>query len=132
MRISIERLEERYPSGKLPVFVFFGFFILYLILHFALELGTGICWFRAITGINCPTCGLSRSMVSLLQGRLLQSLAYNPFMLIFTLFIFLQQTSTVTLKRRLSIQSSAKERMLLGILLLLLFLGNWAYVILYV
>lgn len=41
------------------------------------------CPFRAILGIPCPGCGMTRALVCLLHGDLKSSLYYHP-MLIFT------------------------------------------------
>ena len=38
-----------------------------------------VCWFRFSTGIPCAGCGLTRSVVLLLHGRLGASLAIHPF-----------------------------------------------------
>ena len=35
------------------------------------------CLLHAITGLHCPGCGLTRSVHSLLNGELVQALAYN-------------------------------------------------------
>ncbi len=36
------------------------------------------CWFRAVTGIPCPTCGTTHAALALLDGRPLAALAANP------------------------------------------------------
>lgn len=36
------------------------------------------CPFRALTGIPCPGCGMTRAMRCLLVGNLAQSLAWHP------------------------------------------------------
>lgn len=40
---------------------------------------TGVCIFKTVTGIPCPSCGSTRSVISLLNGDLLPALLYNPF-----------------------------------------------------
>ena len=46
-------------------------------------LGTGIvsipCWFHALTGADCPFCGGSRALGSLLHGDLAGALRFNAF-----------------------------------------------------
>jgi Protein of unknown function (DUF2752) len=42
-------------------------------------LGVDVCWFRRATGLPCPGCGLSRSVVALARGDLAASLAFHPF-----------------------------------------------------
>ena len=38
-----------------------------------------VCWLRTTTGLPCASCGLTRSIVLLLHGRLSESLAMHPF-----------------------------------------------------
>ncbi|GAA1201687.1 DUF2752 domain-containing protein [Prauserella alba] len=49
----------------------------------AVALGTGVlavpCWFRALTGIDCPFCGGSRAIGGLLRGDLLAAVGHNAF-----------------------------------------------------
>ncbi|MBB3665411.1 hypothetical protein FB384_004368 [Prauserella sediminis] len=48
-----------------------------------MALGTGVvvvpCWFRALTGIDCPFCGGSRAIGDLLRGDLLAAVGHNAF-----------------------------------------------------
>ena len=36
------------------------------------------CLFSTVTGIQCPSCGLTRSVVAVLRGDLALSIAYHP------------------------------------------------------
>ena len=36
------------------------------------------CLFSAVTGIQCPACGITRSVASIARGDLAMSLAYHP------------------------------------------------------
>ena len=42
----------------------------------------GFCLFKRITGIPCPSCGSTRSVLSILNGDLDAALFWNPFGLI--------------------------------------------------
>ncbi|EIE98411.1 Protein of unknown function (DUF2752) [Saccharomonospora glauca K62] len=48
-----------------------------------LALGTGVvrvpCWFRLLTGLDCPFCGGSRALGALLEGDLAGAIDYNLF-----------------------------------------------------
>jgi hypothetical protein len=46
------------------------------------------CLIKAVFKINCPTCGIQRSIIALLQGKLADSFSYYP-PLFFILFFFL-------------------------------------------
>ncbi len=49
------------------------------------------CPYKQLLGINCPMCGFQRSLVSLFEGNIRDSVLQFPamFPLIFTVFIFL-------------------------------------------
>jgi len=38
-----------------------------------------VCQFKALTGLPCPGCGLTRSMMAISRGRFAQAYAYHPF-----------------------------------------------------
>jgi hypothetical protein len=42
----------------------------------------GVCLFKRITGIPCPSCGSTRSVLSILKGDFIGALLWNPFGLI--------------------------------------------------
>jgi hypothetical protein len=37
-----------------------------------------LCFFKASTGLDCPTCGTTRSVYALLHGHFAQAWRYNP------------------------------------------------------
>jgi hypothetical protein len=43
------------------------------------KLGVDLCWFRRLSGLPCPGCGLTRSLLALTQGDLRRSVAFHPF-----------------------------------------------------
>jgi hypothetical protein len=47
-------------------------------LRLAGRLLTSTCLLRTVTGIECPFCGLSRSLVALAHGRLAESASFHP------------------------------------------------------
>jgi hypothetical protein len=59
-----------------------------------LELGSislpHVCMFRSLTGLPCPGCGLSRSIVAAMDGDLGLSLAYHRLGLLTLVYICLQ------------------------------------------
>jgi hypothetical protein len=42
----------------------------------------GLCLFKRVTGIPCPSCGSTRSVLSILKGDFVEALLWNPFGLI--------------------------------------------------
>ena len=59
-------------------------------LHFEPQrIGVEVCWLRALSGLPCPGCGLTRSVCHLARGELAQALGLHPFgppVLAFSLF----------------------------------------------
>jgi hypothetical protein len=39
----------------------------------------GVCMIRQTIGVPCPSCGTTRSVLSLISGDILQALRLNPF-----------------------------------------------------
>lgn len=39
----------------------------------------GVCLFKRVTGIPCPSCGSTRSVISLIKGDFADALLWNPF-----------------------------------------------------
>jgi hypothetical protein len=55
-----------------------------------LESHQGTCSFREHTGIDCPGCGLQRSILALLRGDILESILQFPALLpLMAMFVFL-------------------------------------------
>jgi hypothetical protein len=50
----------------------------------------GTCTFRAVTGLPCPGCGLTRSFISMGHGRLTDAWHYNPAGFFFFLVVVFQ------------------------------------------
>ncbi len=48
----------------------------------------GVCLFKHVTHIPCPSCGSTRSVLSLLQGNWMASLLINPLGLPIAVFLF--------------------------------------------
>lgn len=78
--LAVSRLGPRGPlllwlaAGAAAAAVFFG-------VGWGLPNGLGfsVCAFKAITGIPCPGCGLTRAMAALARGELILSLHFHPF-----------------------------------------------------
>ena len=51
--------------------------------------GHEVCFFKMITGISCPSCGSTRSVINLLKGNWFQGLYINPLGIIVLLFMLI-------------------------------------------
>ena len=64
---------------------FWLFFTYYRVVTLARELG--VCLIKRVTGIPCPSCGSTRSVLSVLNGDLAGALHWNPFGFIIVLIL---------------------------------------------
>jgi hypothetical protein len=91
--------------------------------------GETICWFHRVTHVPCPTCGSTRGVRAVLDGRPLQGWACNP------LVLTLLAGSGAYLAVRLAsgwaprLETTRRERLGLWVLLGGALAANWAYVI---
>jgi len=97
-------------------------------------LPTPLCPLHALTGLPCPTCGMTRGLSCLLHGNLKVAILFNPLLmaiLIGMAFYLLYCVVVVSVRLpRLRYEPLSKITALavrLGVVLLIL--GNWIYLI---
>jgi hypothetical protein len=68
----------------------------------AVTTGPPACWLRALCGIECPFCGMSRSFTALLHGDTASAFAFHPGgpLLAVTLALFAGAVLYVWIRRR--------------------------------
>jgi len=87
-----------------------------------------LCWFRQITGLECPTCGLSRSFVAWLNGNAARAWRLHPFaigLLLPLVFQIPYRLLVIITGRRIAFFSSRIFVQGVSYLGLGLFLLNW-------
>lgn len=94
--------------------------------------GLRLCLLKQLTGVPCPTCGLTRGTLSMLGGHIIDGWTLNP--MVFTLLAV--AAAAVAMRalfgRKLAVRLSRRERFAAVAVLIVLVLANWAYVIRYV
>src|SRR5437868_11645189 len=92
-----------------------------------------ICWFRALTGYPCSTCGATRAAVALFHGQFSGAWRWNPlaFAVYCGIALFDAYALCVVLMRhrRLRLSFSALEKIILRATLIVLLVLNWAYLL---
>ncbi len=68
-----ERLKKDWKDNRVGLLIVVGVVIV------ATVLGRGVCYFRNITGLPCPGCGMTRSFLYILQGEFVQAWEMHPF-----------------------------------------------------
>lgn len=68
-----------YPFAVLSVVTGYAWIILNLTINKHSDLSApGLCIFKTVTGIPCPSCGSTRSVLSIVDGDFGQAMLYNP------------------------------------------------------
>lgn len=101
------------------------------LLRFGDSGGPGLCNFKRVTSLPCPTCGGTRAGMALLSGDFLQALLFNPLLILAGVLIAVLLVMrllfacwpTVTVTRRGWLIITAISLVLVG--------ANWAYLIVY-
>ena len=97
-------------------------------------LPTPLCPLHTLTGLPCPTCGMTRATNALLHGHPFEALAWNPLLTLVlagTAFYILYAAVVVIgkLPRLRWTPPSRSETRWIRIGVILLLAANWAYLI---
>lgn len=87
------------------------------------------CLVRAVTGVPCPTCGSTRSVLAVAQGDVAGAFMANPLVFTGGIVLLILATLQVGFARRVELRMSTGVRRVVWTVAVLLFIGNWAYVI---
>lgn len=95
----------------------------------------GVCLIKTATGIPCPSCGSTRSVVSLLEGRILDAMYWNPLGIILAiLLVILPIWVVIDLMRNQSTFYNNYKKMetifqnkIVIVISILLILSNWIW-----
>jgi len=91
-----------------------------------------LCYFKALTGYPCPTCGTTRAFARLFWRDLPGALAMNPLATVSTLLLALWGVADLALLprgRALSLELSSSAARLARGLAVAVLLINWAYLV---
>jgi hypothetical protein len=91
------------------------------------------CTLKRVTGVPCPTCGLTRGVTTILRdGDVPKGISYNPLVMTLGLAAILVLALRLLLGRTPRLEMSRRERAIVLWSLVVLLLANWAYVIAFV
>ena len=87
------------------------------------------CMFNLFTGYFCPGCGNTRSIIALVNGYIILSLRYNPFIILLFVFLILLYielfTSTFYIHKKIIPRSNKFLFVTLGIMIIYYFIRNF-------
>ncbi len=135
MKIELIRVSRRpsWPSWALClVLVWLGLGIAAVCLGAHTGQAVQLCLFKRLTGMVCPTCGLTRGLLSVLQGEIVAAWLCNPLLFLIIAIFFGASLARLFFAHSVRIESSAVERQIGWVLAIALGLANWVYVALYV
>lgn len=91
------------------------------------------CMFRAASGIPCPTCGTTRSLVHMAHGDVPAAIAQNPLFAagLLAVLVWMAVNTVLVLLRspRPVLVTTRSEGTLIRIAVVVLLLSNWAYLL---
>jgi hypothetical protein len=91
------------------------------------------CVFKGLTGIPCPTCGSTRSVVHLAHGDILSALAMNPLttLCLFAAIVYFIASliSVVFDLPRINFLLADKEKNVMRAGVVMILFAQWAYLI---
>ena len=114
---------------------FVGFIYLFYNLHYSENTHFSVCVIKNVTGFPCPSCGTTRAVELLLQGKVQESLVANPFGILVTLImaivpfwisfdlLFKKETFYICYKKT---EETLKIKWLAAVLIMLVLL-NWIW-----
>ncbi len=88
-----------------------------------------VCWFRNVAGIPCPTCGGTRAVLDLLAGKPLAAFLQNPLLMTAGVIAGAWLVGKIGFAREVTLGMSRRERRAACAVLAVLFVLNWAYLI---
>jgi hypothetical protein len=133
MRLRVAKLENRVPSP-------WEAYSLFLLIGAAIYVPLSkIMWTPPVEsplryfGFACPFCGGTRAVISLVTGRLLLAVKYNPFAIVMFALLIWGAISYVFLvmpwKRRVVLDATKKQVGLFWSGVAAVLVVNWAYVL---
>lgn len=88
-----------------------------------------LCLLRRFTGMPCPTCGSTRAVRALADGRPLDALLFNPMVVTLGVALALWLVLRVAFGRRIDVRLSRRQRRAAWTVAAVAFLANWAWIV---
>jgi hypothetical protein len=88
-----------------------------------------LCMLRRTTGLPCPTCGATRAGMAMLDGRVLDAVAFNPMLVLVGGAVAAALAVRVVFGRRVRVDLAPWAWRVAWAALAIAFIANWIYVI---
>jgi hypothetical protein len=107
-------------------------YLIHIFEHGNIEQAQSLCVFKMLTGLPCPGCGITKSIIFLYQGELYKSLSYHvfgPAVVLFCLFLLILLPIELFIKKSVARKLFYSRKLALT---LALFLGIYHLVRLFI
>ena len=71
-------MNKYFKFGKVLILVLLGLSIIFLFIKKFGEITGSICLIRGLTGVPCPSCGMSRAIISVINGDIINAFKFHP------------------------------------------------------
>ena len=71
-------MNKYFKFGKVLILVLLGLSIIFLFIKKFGEVTGSICLIRGLTGVPCPSCGMSRAIISVINGDIITAFKFHP------------------------------------------------------
>ena len=83
-------INKNINLGKILILVLLGLSIIFFFIKKFGEITGSICVIRGLTGVPCPSCGMSRAIIAVINGDIIDAFKFHPlFWLPFILFVLI-------------------------------------------
>lgn len=71
-------MNKYFKFGKVLILVLLGLSIIFLFIKKFGEITGSICLIRGLTGVPCPSCGMSRAIIAVINGDIINAFKFHP------------------------------------------------------
>lgn len=71
-------MNKYFKFGKVLILVLLGLSIIFLFIKKFGEITGSICLIRGLTGVPCPSCGMSRAIIAVINGDIIKAFKFHP------------------------------------------------------
>lgn len=83
-------INKNIKFGRIFILVLLGLSIIFLFIKKFAKITGSICLIRGLTGVPCPSCGMSRAIIAFINGDIINAFKFHPlFWLPFILFVLI-------------------------------------------
>lgn len=90
MNKYFKSINKNIKFGRIFILVLLGLSIIFLFIKKFAKITGSICLIRGVTGVPCPSCGMSRAIIAFINGDIINAFKFHPLLwLPFILFVLI-------------------------------------------